>query len=41
VVSDSSLIRIIDPLMAQVTVPLNEEIGPPQPEPEPTKKKSQ
>ena len=40
VVSDSSLIRIIDPLMAQVTVPLNEEIGPSQPEPEP-KKKSQ
>jgi YbbR domain-containing protein len=39
-VSDSSLIRIIDPLMAQVTVPLNEEIGPSQPEPEP-KKKSQ
>jgi YbbR domain-containing protein len=40
VVSDSSLIRIIDPLMTQVTVPLNEEIGPSQPEPEP-KKKSQ
>jgi YbbR domain-containing protein len=40
VVSDSSLIRIIDPQMAQVTVPLNEEIGPSQPEPEP-KKKSQ
>ncbi len=40
VVSDSSLIRIIDPLMAQVTVPLNEEIAPPQPEPAP-KKKSQ
>ncbi len=28
VVSDSSLIRIIDPLMTQVTVPLSEEIGP-------------
>ena len=41
VVSDSSLIRIIDPLMAQVTVPLSEEIGPSQPEPEPAKKKSQ
>jgi YbbR domain-containing protein len=42
VVSDSSLIRIIDPLMTQVTVPVNEEIGPTQPEavPEP-KKKSQ
>src|SRR5436190_2702360 len=40
VVADSSLIRIIDPLMAQVTVPLNEEIGPSQPEQEP-KKKSQ
>ena len=40
VVSDSSLIRIVDPQMAQVTVPLNEEIGPSQPEPKP-KKKSQ
>ena len=40
VVSDSSLIRIVDPLMAQVTVPLNEEIGPSQPESDP-KKKSQ
>jgi YbbR domain-containing protein len=40
VVSDSSLIRIVDPQMAQVTVPLNEEVGPTQPEPEP-KKKSQ
>ncbi|MDQ6801850.1 MAG: CdaR family protein [Acidobacteriota bacterium] len=39
-VSDSSLIRIIDPLVAQVTVPLSEEIGPSHPEPEP-KKKSQ
>jgi len=28
VVSDSSLIRIVEPLMVQVTVPLNEEIGP-------------
>ena len=28
VVSDSSLIRIIDPLMTQVTVPLTEEVGP-------------
>ena len=41
VVSDSSLIRVIDPLMAQVTVPLNEEIGPSQPETEQPKKKSQ
>ncbi len=31
VVSDSSLIRIIDPLMAQVTVPVSEEIGPAPP----------
>lgn len=37
VVSDSSLIRIIDPLMTQVTVPLTEEIGP---TPEEPKKKS-
>jgi YbbR domain-containing protein len=28
VVSDSSLIRVIDPLTTQVTVPLTEEIGP-------------
>jgi YbbR domain-containing protein len=40
VVSDSSQIRIIDPLMAQVTVPLSEEVGPSQPSPE-TKKKPQ
>jgi YbbR domain-containing protein len=38
VVSDSSLIRIIDPLMVQVTVPVTEEIGPSQQE---SKKKSQ
>ena len=38
VVSDSSLIRILDPLMVQVTVPVTEEVGPSQQE---TKKKSQ
>ncbi len=38
VVSDSSLIRVINPLLAEVTVPLTEEIGPAQPE---VKKKSQ
>jgi len=37
VVSDSSLIRIIDPLMVQVTVPVTEEVAPTQEE---TKKKS-
>ncbi|HEY8133313.1 MAG TPA: CdaR family protein [Thermoanaerobaculia bacterium] len=31
VVSDSSLIRVIDPLMTEVTVPLTEEIGPTPP----------
>ena len=36
VVSDSSLIRIIDPLMTQVTVPLSEEIGPAAPAEETT-----
>lgn len=35
VVSDSSLIRIVDPVMVQVTVPLNEEIAPAE---EPKKK---
>ncbi len=32
VVSDSSLIRVIEPLMTQVTVPVTEEIGPTPPE---------
>jgi YbbR domain-containing protein len=40
VVSDSSLIRVINPLMTQVTVPLTEEIGPTAATPAESKKKS-
>ena len=40
VVSDSSLIRVIEPLMTQITVPVTEEIGPTPPATE-TKKKSE
>ena len=39
VVSDSSLIRVIEPLMTQITVPVTEEIGPVAPETETTTKK--
>jgi YbbR domain-containing protein len=42
VVSDASLVRVIEPLNVQVTVPVSAEIGPPSPpepiEPQPTKK---
>jgi YbbR domain-containing protein len=43
VVSDASLIRVIEPLTTQVTVPVGAEIGPQpltdtEPEPQPTKK---
>ena len=46
-VSDSSLVRVIEPLTTQVTVPVTAEIGPQQPpaetetsepEPQPAKK---
>jgi len=40
VVSDSSLIRVIEPLMTQITVPVTEEIGPTPPATE-VKKKSE
>jgi YbbR domain-containing protein len=38
VVSDSSLVRVVEPLMTEITVPVNEEIGPTPPETETTKK---
>ena len=36
----SSLVRVIEPLMTQITVPVNEEIGP-VPETETTTKKNE